>query len=220
MGKSLGEIESAFQKKSELKQPNRDYAIESVKSIQSITNKHREGTASPSHAILISEIIFYVALIAMVLCTGLFFSGNVGNKTIGNYRFLEMLTPSMQSVYPKGSLLLVDEVPIDELNIGDDISYIKDDFTIVTHRIEQIEEDYKGTGTRAFVTKGIDNPVNDPDEILAEMVIGRVSKSIPVLGAVLSWVARNLLFILMAFLILMTCSFGIKIFWHKNQKNK
>ena len=216
--KTMAEIDSAIQEKIERqanrRTDNRNIA-EKVKKIH-----YGEGNKSPSRAFVISEVIFYVALIAMVLCTGLFFSGNLPGRMIGNSHFLEMLTPSMESVYPKGSLLIVGETPAKELNIGDDISYVKDTDTIVTHRIVQIKENYDETGERAFVTRGVDNPVNDPDAVLAKDVLGRVNNSIPLLGAILSWVAQYLLFILVAFLILTTCSFGIQIFWHVSKRAK
>jgi signal peptidase I, archaeal type len=179
-----------------------------------------EGSKSPSRAFIISEVIFYVALIAMVLCTGLFFSGNLPGRMIGNSRFFEMLTPSMESVYPQGSLLIVGEIPAKELQVGDDISYVKDTDTVVTHRIVEIKENYGETGEPTFITRGVDNPANDPEAVLAKDVIGRVNNSIPVLGAILSWVARYLLFILVAFLIFMTGSFGIQIFWRMNKRAK
>ena len=181
--------------------------------------KRRGGNTYPPHVLLASEGIFYFALIAMVLCTGLFFSGNIRGRETGNPKFLEMLTPSMQSVYPKGSLLLMEEVSIEELQKGDDISYEKAGEVItITHRITEIQENYEGLGKRAFVTKGVENPVNDQDIVLAENVLGRVRSSVPVLGGVLGWVARNMFFILIAFLILMTCSFGMKIFWHVKKR--
>jgi len=215
---TTSEIDNVIQEKYE-----RDTSIQIDNS--SLTERikkiyNAEGSKSPSRAFIISEVIFYVALIAMVLCTGLFFSGNLPGRMIGNSRFFEMLTPSMESVYPQGSLLIVGEMPAEELQVGDDISYVKDTDTVVTHRIVEIKENYGETGEPTFITRGVDNPANDPEAVLAKDVIGRVNNSIPVLGAILSWVARYLLFILVAFLIFMTGSFGIQIFWRMNKRAK
>jgi len=162
-------------------------------------------------AFFISEIIFYISLVTIILFTVLFSGGLLGDKALGGRRFIEMSTSSMESVYPKGSLLIVQEVDTSELEVGDDISFVKDALVSVTHRIVEVREDEE-TQTQTFVTQGVDNP-SDEDEVLAGNVIGRVDSSISGLGSVLSGITRNLNYIIGTFVVLMVGSFGIKLFW-------
>jgi len=162
-------------------------------------------------AFFISEIIFYISLVTIILFTVLFSGGLLGDKALGGRRFIEMSTSSMESVYPKGSLLIVQEVDTSKLEVGDDISFVKDALVSVTHRIVEVREDEE-TQTQTFVTQGVDNP-SDEDEVLAGNVIGRVDSSISGLGSVLSGITRNLNYIIGTFVVLMVGSFGIKLFW-------
>jgi signal peptidase I, archaeal type len=161
-------------------------------------------------AFFISEIIFYISLVTIILFTVLFSGGLLGDKALGGRRFIEMSTSSMESVYPKGSLLIVQEVDTSELEVGDDISFVKDALVSVTHRIVEVREDEEAQ-TQTFVTQGVDNP-SDEDEVLAGNVIGRVDSSISGLGSVLSGITRNLNYIIGTFVVLMLASFGIKLF--------
>ena len=166
-------------------------------------------------AFMISEIIFYSSLAAIILCTVLFSGGLLGDRAVGGRRFVEMSTPTMASVYPPGSLLVVEEVPVSELQIGDDISFVKDALVSVTQRIVDIEEsDDDGTEKHVFVTRGVDD-ANDEEEVQAGNVIGRVSSSIPRLGTVLSQATRNLNVIIGVFIAFMISSFAIKLFWRE-----
>lgn len=71
---------------------------------------------------------------------------------------------SMSGTFEKGSLVLEKEVPVDELAVGDVITYQPPAdsgvTTLVTHRISSVSttED----GVRQFVTKGDANPDPDP----------------------------------------------------------
>ncbi|WP_019144599.1 signal peptidase I [Aeromicrobium massiliense] len=71
---------------------------------------------------------------------------------------------SMSGTFEKGSLVLEQEVPVDDLEVGDVITYQPPAdtgvSTLVTHRISSVSttED----GVRQFVTKGDANPDPDP----------------------------------------------------------
>ena len=169
-------------------------------------------------ASVISDIIFYLALVAMVAFAVLFSRGAFGSQTVGGYRFYEVLTTSMDSVYPRGSLILIEEVDANELVVGDDITFVKGSGDLITHRIEEIKENHEGSGSRAFVTKGVDNAAADADVVLAEEIVGKVVKGFTGLGAALSLIGSNLWIVLVLFLALMALSFFLKVFRREQKK--
>jgi len=229
MAKSLEEIEAEFrtrfsgeQAKSlpetdEKEEPQNEVLIEPEAKLP-ITESHQKKYAGKSA--IISDILFYFALIAMVVCAVLFSRGAFGQQTFGGYRFYEVLTTSMESVYPRGSLVLIKEVSADALVMGDDITFARDSANVITHRIIEIVENYDGNGGRGFITKGVENSTPDADIVSAENIIGKVVKGIPGLGRILRLLGENLWIILVFFILLIACSFFLKIFFGEGRKKE
>ncbi|WP_150306700.1 signal peptidase I [Planctomonas psychrotolerans] len=97
---------------------------------------------------------------------------------------LTVLSGSMAPALPIGSLIIVRPVPLDELAVGDVITYQlrSGEPEVVTHRI--IAVSMASDGTRAFSLQGDNNPAPDPDPVVADQVRGRVWYSVPYLGYV------------------------------------
>ena len=208
--RSLEEINNKF-----LEQNTRESSKEKGEelSAKAEISKSKKGS-------IISDMIFYVALIAMIALAFIFSRGDGGTLNIGGYRIFEVLTASMQSVYPRGSVILVKETPVYELVVGDDITFLREDNNIITHRIIEIKEDYEGSGQRGLVTKGVDNATADDDIILEQNIIGKVVRSFPKVVTVLNWASENIAIVGVFFLALMGCSFFLKIFWRERSKEK
>lgn len=168
---------------------------------------------------ILSDVIFYVALILMVLCA-VIFSGGKSNSSIGGYSFWEVLTTSMQSVYPRGSLVVVKKVNPGDLVVGDDITFLVDPVTTYTHRIVKIQENYENTAKRGFTTKGVDNPKEDSNIVMADNVVGKVVFHIPFVGQITNWLFSNVWILLLFFFSLIGFSFFIKIYWRESRKEK
>jgi len=114
-------------------------------------------------------------------------------RVVFGYSFLTVLTPSMSSAIPQGSLILIKEVNPTTLTIGDDITYIRSSGDSVTHRIINIYENYKNSGKRGFETKGIENTIADNQIVPAEYVVGKVIYSNLSLGKILLYIRENIL---------------------------
>ena len=166
---------------------------------------------------IISDIIFFIGLILMVAVVAVLSRGAGG---LGGYHFYEVLTSSMESVYPKGSLVIVKTVDPRELMVGDDITFFRNIGAPITHRIVEIKEEYEGITKRAFVTKGVDNVMADADPVLEDNVIGKVIISIPFMGVALSWMRSNVDIVISAFLALMIGSALIKRLWRSIRRRK
>ena len=156
---------------------------------------------------IIKNALFYAALVLAILLA--FF--NYGNKNVGKhfgpFAYNTVLTDSMRSVYPKGSLITSWAVKPDEplkagLADGTDIVFTKQDGTVIVHRIVQIMDDYEGGGQRAFKTQGVDNPSPDTWITYEGNVIGRVTWHVPYAGEVLTLIAANIVWVVLFIVVL------------------
>ncbi len=123
-------------------------------------------------AIIFIILILYVAFILAQRISG--------NQSIMGYRIFAVATGSMVPDYNVNDVLLIKEVDHSELKVGDDITYLgtKLDVNgrIVTHRIIEIKEE---NGKKTYLTKGINNTVEDP-MIDDNQIYGKVMGKIPV----------------------------------------
>ena len=146
--------------------------------------------------------IFYLALVALVVVTMSFVGrGNVPRDFLG-YSTVSVLTNSMQRKIPQGSFVLIKHVDPDALQAGDDITYMHNATTSVTHEIVTIYENYNKTGQRGFQTKGVENPEPDKNIVPANDVVGKVVWHVSTAGAVLQFVARNVLLIMVSLVVI------------------
>ena len=143
---------------------------------------------------IVSAALFYGLLFCLIGCAFLLAQGD--KKPIFGYSFMNVITGSMKSVIPPGSMVVVKKVAPDTIRVGDDITYAKDDETSVTHRIIGIIENFEGTGERGFETQGVDNDTPDFEIVRAANVVGAVRFHIPKVGQWLEWLRGNLFIVL------------------------
>ncbi|NRQ50540.1 signal peptidase I [Aeromicrobium stalagmiti] len=93
-----------------------------------------------------------------------------------------ILTGSMASSYPPGTLVVVRPTPIDEIAIGDVITYQLEPGkpAVATHRVigEKIADD----GSTRLLTQGDDNSAPDLGSVRAEQIRGTLWYAAPYLG--------------------------------------
>ena len=138
---------------------------------------------------IIGECVFY-SLLLLLLLSALFVrtTSDGAPKSLVGYSGMIVLTESMQSEIPKGSLVIAKTVDPQTLQIGDDITYMANQTTSVTHRIVGINENYENTGQRAFQTQGIMNDQPDSQPVPAVNVVGKVVFHSETLGVVASFI--------------------------------
>ena len=96
------------------------------------------------------------------------------NLSIGGVRIFMIVSESMKDEYEIGDILVSKKVPVEEINIGDNVTYrgekmqLKD--LIITHKV--VEKRQMGDETY-FVTRGLANNVSDP-EIRYDQIYGKV----------------------------------------------
>lgn len=95
---------------------------------------------------------------------------------------LTVLTQSMEPRLPPGTLIIIRPIPIDEITVGDIVTYqIKtDEPAVISHRVISRSKDTSGNTT--FITKGDSNSLADPLPVLKVQIKGTLWYSIPWLG--------------------------------------
>ncbi len=126
--------------------------------------------------------ILVIALLAIILTQRI--SNNT--KAVAGFRIFTVVTESMKPVYNVGDAILVKQIDIENLHVGDDITYIGtvDSFKdrIVTHRIISIEKsENPEKGKYVIQTQGIANDKPDP-KINETQIYGKVQYKIKIIS--------------------------------------
>lgn len=128
---------------------------------------------------VISNALVIVVVVLAILLHGLQF---VGLKPYS------VLSGSMQSVYPTGSLLYIKDVNPETLEVGDVITYKMAGDTLCTHRIIEIVHNEDNHDIVRFRTKGDENDMADP-LVDCDRVVGKAVFCIPLLGYLATYMA-------------------------------
>lgn len=127
---------------------------------------------------LTTIIVVAAVLLALLL---------VGARLLG-LQVYTVLSGSMEPEYHVGSLIYVKSVDYKMLQVGDDITYMISDDTIVTHRIIEVLVDEEDPETIRYFTQGIANEVPDGVSVHYKNIIGKPVFSIPYLGYVSNYI--------------------------------
>ena len=130
----------------------------------------------------INKIWNWITSIAVVLVVVLALL-LVGVRLVG-FQVFSVLSGSMEPTYHVGSLLYVKEVDHRDLKVGDPITYMVNEDTVVTHRIIEVLVDEQDPNTHRYFTKGDANDVADGSSVHYKNIIGKPVFSIPYLGYV------------------------------------
>ncbi len=131
---------------------------------------------------IINSITWFLILIVLVLAILL-----AGVRLLG-YGVYTVLSGSMEPDIHVGALVYVKEVPISQmhtLKVGDDITFMAGEDTVVTHRIVDIDFD---DGVYRFFTKGTNNVTPDTTPVHQNNVIGKVNFTVPYLGYIANFI--------------------------------
>lgn len=166
----------------------------------------------------IGDIAFYLFLIVLVVSVALLKSGDNGApKSLAGFSAFTVLTGSMQDEIPQGSLVITKQTAPQELQIGDDITYLSSPTTTVTHRIVGIMENYNNTGQRAFETQGIMNAKPDEQPVPAGNVVGKVIFHSYVLGQAFTVLSEHWLIFLILLVLTAALIKTLKVVFHREK---
>ena len=123
---------------------------------------------------VVSWFVIFAMLAVLAVCVLIPRLGGATPYTI--------LTGSMKSSLPPGTLVVVQPTSPDKINIGDVITFQIETGkpTVASHRVigKTVAED----GSARLITKGDDNAAADSDLVRPEQIRGKLWYSVPVLG--------------------------------------
>lgn len=159
---------------------------------------------------LVSDILFYLLIIAILAGAVTFASSRTADKSVFGYRYYDVLTGSMEPNYSVGDLIFVKITPAEEIQVGDPVTFNpgSTEDSYLTHRVIEKIENYQGTGVTCFRTQGDANDSPDPFVIDESRMIGVVKFSIPFLGLVVLFVQYHYIGII-AFVVLFVVFFTL-----------
>ncbi len=150
---------------------------------------------------------FIIFLILIVYLAFIVIQRISGNQSIFGYRIFAVATGSMVPDYNVNDVLAIKEVDHDELQVGDDITYLGErqdvNGKIVTHRIIDIKTI---DGKKTYITKGINNITEDPS-IEDDQIYGKVMGKIPVVTEINHIIKNQYGFFFLIFIPLVTVIF-------------
>ena len=111
----------------------------------------------------------------------------VGVRLIGLQPYV-VLSGSMEPTYHVGSLIYVKAVDYKELKVGDPITYMVSQDTVVTHRIIEVLVDEEDPETIRYFTQGDANDIPDGSSVHYKNIIGKPVFSVPYLGYVSNYI--------------------------------
>ena len=146
---------------------------------------------------------FLVAYLLFVIIQRL-----TNNSSIFGYRVFTVATGSMEPVYMVNDVILVKEVEIATLKVGDDVAYVgassENKGISITHRIIEITKSDKGEVL--YILKGVNNEYEDP-AIYGHQILGKVQGKVPVV-TLLNHTVKNIY----GFFFLVFCPLVLVIF--------
>ena len=167
----------------------------------------------------ISNIIFYGALLLIVMGTVVLGGKSGGRTQFFGLSYFQVLSGSMERVIPRGSLVITREVPASQISAGDVITFMRSDQEIITHEVLRVIPNFDGGGATGFQTKGTENPMPDPDIVGAANVLGVVKVHINGLGFTLRYIADNIKYVFLLFIVILLGSIAIRVFLGERKKS-
>ncbi len=169
----------------------------------------------------IFRVIMYV-IVVLLLIVILVQNLTKNNLSIGGFRVFVIVSESMKGEYDIGDILISKHADVDEINIGDNVTYkgevneFKD--IIITHKV--VEKKQKGNNY-FFVTKGIANQIEDP-EIRYDQIYGKVIYKTILLSAIAKLMNNQLTYYVLFTLIALIISIEIvsSLFDKENEKEE
>lgn len=128
-------------------------------------------------AIVMTFLVVYLLFVIIQRLTN--------NSAIFGYRVFTVATGSMEPLYMVNDVILVEEVDINTLKVGDDVAYIgassENKGIIITHRIIEIKKNDKGEDL--YILQGINNDYEDP-AIYGHQILGEVRGKVLIINTI------------------------------------
>jgi len=161
----------------------------------------------------------FVALLLIVILVQRLSNNNI---SIAGYRVFMIVSESMKDEYVIGDILISKHATADEINIGDNVTYLGEEMQlkglIITHKV--VEKRQVGNDT-FFVTRGLANDISDP-EIRYDQIYGKVVYKTIILSFIAKLMNNQLSYYLLFTIIALIISIEIvtSLFITKEEKEE
>ena len=157
-----------------------------------LKRKNRTNSVAAKIAKRAAGALVYIVLFAVCISVVQSASFLICGRLVCNYMPLNVVSDSMDGELPHGadsdavkgfdadSIIFIENVRGDELEIYDVIAYALSDGTIIVHRIIDVRD---GQGETYYITRGDGNAASDPYPVPRSAVIGRYTGfAVPYIG--------------------------------------
>ena len=169
----------------------------------------------PRLVTIISDMIFY-SIIFIVGILILFYIGT--NTSLFGYQLYHVIDNSMEPTFRQGSILIVKDVEVNSIKIGDAITFYQNKGTIITREIIAIDEANNTMREYQFHTKQIGGNSSDIEIVLSSNVLGKVKTNIPFLGSIDTFMRKYIEMVLIAFTIILIITSILRYFFGEEKK--
>jgi signal peptidase I len=128
------------------------------------------------------NIIRIVGLVVLIFSIVVLIS--LAFSPVKSIHLLRVMSGSMEPNVQTGSIVVVKNVPVHQIQKGDVITYTSKNGTSITHRVVEIKSSENNI---SLVTKGDLNNIPDVDPISENQIKGKVLVSIPYIGYMSIW---------------------------------
>ena len=154
---------------------------------------------------------FLFVLLVVVMCVVIVAISRGYHPKIAGYQLLRVLTYSMSPAIEENSLIIIKEVPQEEIQVGDIITFVSEDPDLMgfynTHRVNSIQVDEE-TGEKSYITKGDKNTYIDGYPVSYDQVAGKYCYSVPfgqIIGQAIAALTDQRVYFVFIMLPLMIC---------------
>lgn len=154
---------------------------------------------------------FLFVLLVVVMCVVIVAISRGYHPKIAGYQSLRVLTYSMSPAIEENSLIIIKEVPQEEIQVGDIITFVSEDPDLMgfynTHRVNSIQVDEE-TGEKSYITKGDKNTYIDVYPVSYDQVAGKYCYSVPfgqIIGQAIAALTDQRVYFVFIMLPLMIC---------------
>lgn len=152
----------------------------------------------------IINILVYIIFIPIILYNVILITKAVIYKNeipdFFGFKNFVIVSRSMEDTIMKGDAIWVKEVPEDEINAGDIISFRKDG-EIITHRI--VREETDENGQKMYITKGDNNNIEDRGSISYQDIEGKYQFKLNGFGTFLEILESRTTLIILIFIMIL-----------------
>ena len=150
---------------------------------------------------IIVIVLLYNIILILISCVN-----KIDNISLFGFKAYIITTDSMKPSINKEDEEIVKKEKEDKLNIGDVITFKKDN-KVITHRITNIEEQ---DGKKIYTTKGDNNNLEDHEKIDYSIIEGKNILTIPKLGYVVNILENQIVFLFIVLVLLILIFFKIR----------